>query len=86
VGPPWAALGAVTGRHDARAAIVAGEHPLPKVMTDLAALGADGVYELVTPFVPAPLVDVARQKGFESFSAAAAPGLVRTYFRRAKTA
>ena len=83
VRPPWAAERAVTRRHDARAAIEAGEHPLPKVMADLATLGDEEVYELVTPFVPAPLVDLAREKGFASFSVSEGDALVRTYFRRA---
>lgn len=81
--PPWAVDQAVTRRRDARAAIEAGEHPLPKVMADLATLGDADVYELVTPFVPAPLVDLAREKGFASFSVSEGDALVRTYFRRA---
>ena len=82
--PAWAVEGAVTRRLDARAAIEAGEHPMPKVMADLAALGEAEVYELVTPFVPAPLVDLAREKGFVSFSASEGEALVRTWFRRAE--
>jgi Domain of unknown function (DUF1858) len=79
--PAWA--GGIPARtHDARAAIEAGEHPLPRVMADLAALGDGEVYALVTPFVPAPLVDTARAKGFAAFSAAEAEGVVRTWFRR----
>jgi hypothetical protein len=80
--PPWAEQAAVAQSHDARAAIEAGEHPLPRVMADLAALGDAQVYELVTPFVPAPLIDLARGKGFASFSVVEAEGLVRTYFRK----
>ncbi len=80
--PAWAAPSAVVRRHDARAAIEAGEHPLPRVMTDLDALGAGEVYELVTAFVPAPLVDIARDRGYSSFSAIEDDGAVRTYFRR----
>jgi Domain of unknown function (DUF1858) len=80
--PPWAVERAVTRTHDARAAIEAGEHPLPKVMADLAALGEAQVYELLTPFVPAPLVDLAREKGFSSFSSVEEGGLVRTFFRK----
>ena len=81
--PSWAVEAAVTRRHDARAAIEAGEHPLPKVMADLATLGDAEVYELVTPFVPAPLVDLARQKGFSTHSVSEGSALVRTYFRKA---
>jgi uncharacterized protein DUF1858 len=80
--PPWAVEGAVTRTNDARAAIEAGEHPLPQVMADLAALGDAQVYQLVTPFVPAPLVDLARGKGFLSFSVVEDDGMVRTYFRK----
>ncbi len=80
--PEWAADPAVTRRHDARAAIDAGEHPMARVMADLAQLAGGEVYELVTPFVPAPLVDLARGKGFAAFSVAEREGLVRTYFRK----
>jgi hypothetical protein len=80
--PDWATEGSVAHRHDARAAIEAGEHPMPRVMADLAALADGEVYELVTPFVPAPLVDLARAKGFPGFSVREREGLVRTYFRK----
>ena len=81
--PAWADERSVTRTHDARAAIEAGEHPMPRVMADLAALSDGDVYALVTPFVPAPLVDLARGKGFLSFSATEGDALVRTFFRRA---
>ena len=70
-------------RNDARAAIAAGEHPMPQVLADLAALGDGQVYELVTPFVPAPLLDLARAKGFESWSLIETGELARTWFRKA---
>jgi hypothetical protein len=81
--PAWADERHVAAAHDARAAIEAGEHPMTRVMADLAALGEGQVYALVTPFVPAPLADLARGKGFDAFSAIEEEGLVRTYFRRA---
>jgi Domain of unknown function (DUF1858)/Uncharacterized conserved protein (DUF2249) len=81
--PPWIDGTAPTRTHDARAAIEAGEHPMPRVMADLASLAAGEVYLLLTPFAPAPLLDLARDKGFESYSAAEAEGLVRSWFRRA---
>lgn len=80
--PAWARDRQVTRRRDARAAIEAGDHPMPGVMADLGALADGEVYELVTPFVPAPLVDLARGKGFLSFSVVEGDALVRTYFRR----
>lgn len=80
--PAWATEGAATTTHDARATLAAGEHPLAQVMAELARLGAGDVYALVTPFVPAPLVDLARGKGFQAFSVTEGDDLVRTYFRR----
>jgi hypothetical protein len=79
--PSWAVAAAVSRTFDARAAIESGDHPLPAVMRSLAGLGVGQVYELVTPFVPAPLVDLARGKGFLAYSVEEAEGLVRTYFK-----
>ncbi len=80
--PAWADERDVARTHDARAAIEGGEHPMPRVMADLAALADGEVYALVTPFVPAPLVDLARGKGFLAFSVTEGDAVVRTYFRR----
>jgi hypothetical protein len=80
--PAWASDGAATQTLDARASIEAGEHPLPRVMSELAALADGGVYQLLTPFVPAPLVDLARNKGFAAYSVKEGDALVRTFFRK----
>lgn len=70
--------------YDARDEIEAGGHPLERVMRDLQALAPGDVYELVTPFVPAPLLDVARRKGFRAWTAPSVRhGEVRSYFTRA---
>jgi hypothetical protein len=82
--PAWAVEAAAARTRDARRAIEAGEHPMPAVMADLAALADGEVYQLVTPFVPAPLVDLARGKGFASHSVVESDTLVRTFFRRSR--
>lgn len=40
------------------------------------------VYELLTPFVPAPLVDLVQRQGFRAHSVMESPELCRTWFRR----
>jgi curved DNA-binding protein CbpA len=80
--PAWADPAAVTRTFDARETIESGGHPMPRVMSDLAELKCDEVYALITPFVPAPLIDLAAGKGFQAWSAAEGPGVVRTYFRK----
>jgi hypothetical protein len=81
--PAWAGPAAVTRSFDARALIEDGGHPLEQVMAGLAELQPGQVFELVTPFAPEPLKDVAARKGFPSYSATDGPSMVRTYFRRA---
>lgn len=81
--PGWASHAAATRSHDARQAIASGQHPMPEVMRALAELRAAEVYELVTPFVPAPLIDMAKAKGFDAHAVAEGLEHVRTYFRRA---
>jgi hypothetical protein len=81
--PDWATASAATRSHDARQAIAGGQHPMPAVMQDLAQLQAEEVYELITPFVPAPLIDLAGGKGFAAHAVVEGPEIVRTYFRRA---
>ena len=81
VRPAWADGSAVTSTHDAREEIESGVHPMARVLADLGRLGDGEVHALVTPFVPAPLLDLAREKTFESFSVREG-GLVRTFFRR----
>jgi len=39
--------------------------------------------ELITPFVPAPLVDLVRRQGIIAHSIMDGPMLCRTFFRRA---
>jgi hypothetical protein len=40
------------------------------------------VFELVAPFVPAPLVERAPALGVSAHSVVESPGIVRTYFAR----
>lgn len=79
--PAWVTEAARMITLDARPIIAAGGHPLTEVMQGLGTLGAEGVYEMLTPFVPAPLVEMARGRGFEACSIRDGD-VVRTFFRR----
>lgn len=80
--PAWAAETAVTKSLDAREIIQQGGHPLERVMTELGTLNPGEVYQLITPFVPAPMIDLVKQRGFESHTVSHGPDLCHTYFRR----
>ncbi len=80
--PAWAKPEAVVRTFDARELIQAGSHPMPQVMTDLNTLKVGEVYALITPFVPAPLIDLASQKGFVAWTVREGADTVRTFFTR----
>lgn len=63
--PEWLLPDRIQYRVDIRPILAAGEKPVGKVLVDLAKLPAGRIYELTAPFVPAPLIDIARERGFE---------------------
>ena len=78
--PDWFAQTKIAALLDAAPILEAGEHPLGRVMSDLEKLKAGEIYELITPFVPAPLLDAVNKKGFEVWSQKQSDGSVRWYF------
>lgn len=80
--PGWADRMAVVSRDDARADIEAGEHPLPRVMAAVGALQAGQAHVLVTPFVPAPLLDKARGLGLLVWTEQVGPREFRSLIAR----
>ena len=82
VAPAWAAETAEVKSLDARELIQQGGHPLERVMTELGTLSPGEVYQLITPFVPTPMIDLVKQRGFESHTVSHGPDLCHTYFRR----
>jgi hypothetical protein len=79
--PSWAALSAATRTLDARPIIAAGEHPAGQVMALLASLREGEVLQLLTPFIPEPLIARVRAAGFLSHTVVEEAGLARTFFR-----
>jgi len=73
----WVDRVAVVSRHDARAEIEAGAHPLPQVMAAVAALEPGQAHILVTPFVPAPLLDKVRAQGLQVWTEPDGPNTFR---------
>jgi hypothetical protein len=81
--PSWTHDARIALRYDARADLEAGVHPAQRVLQELQQLGPGDAYELVTPFVPSPLIDLARGKGFEAWSVKEGADCTRTLFHRA---
>jgi len=62
--PIWVDEADVVSKLDLRPAIEAGEHPLPLVMDVVRKLQPGQALLLVTPFVPAPMIDRIGSDGF----------------------
>lgn len=78
--PGWFEPAKIVKSFDARALIDAGENPLPQVTPFIQALKKGEILELITPFVPAPMIDLMQQKGYQIFKQKFDSGVVKTYF------
>ncbi len=67
---------------DATEVINRGESPLSALMGEARKLSGDEILKLKAPFVPAPLLDMLKEQGFEVFSLQKEDG-VTSYVRRA---
>lgn len=59
--------------------IESGSHPLGKVISDIQKLGDDECYLLITPFLPAPLIQKVEEKGFKVSAEKDTDGLFKNY-------
>jgi len=80
--PAWWDKARIVNHLDARPMISAGEQPINRVMNELKKLAENEIYELITPFTPAPLIDMAKKQGFRTWSQQEQKDLVRTFFIR----
>lgn len=66
--PDWFDATRIAQRFDASSIINAGGSPMTEILSLSQKLQPDEILELKTPFVPAPIIDMLRDKGFKSFS------------------
>lgn len=79
--PVWAEADHVCNSLDVRPLLEEGQHPLSQVLAALGDLKDGQVLELMAPFAPIPLIDVATTKGFEVWWVEEEPELVKVYMR-----
>lgn len=66
--PVWFEVAKIAVSFDAREIIAGGGHPLSEVIAGANKLQKGQIYELITPFLPAPLIDKVNAMGFSSWS------------------
>ena len=62
--PTWVKNITIVKSLDGRPLLDAGEFPLTRVLDDLKSLEKGESYELIAPFLPAPLIDKVMKKGY----------------------
>jgi len=78
--PDWLKNGEVVKELDARPLLARGHHPKAEVLGELSALQIGQIFLLVTPFVPAPLVEMGRAQGLSTWTRQGEAGRFETYF------
>ena len=80
--PDWVVDAHVAASLDARPLLEGGENPMARVLAGLDRLKAGEVFLLVTSFEPAPLIDLAARRGFQSWTRRDGEDHFSTWFRR----
>lgn len=80
--PEWFKTENIVQTLDARTLIASGGHPVSQVLGDLHDFAPGKIYELITPFLPAPLIDKVKDQGFRCWSKKENDNLFRSYFCR----
>lgn len=63
--PEWFDKEKICDRFDATNMINSGNSPMAEVLQRANKLNSNGLFELTTPFVPAPIIDMLRKNGFK---------------------
>jgi len=67
---------------DARPLLARGGHPLDQVIREAEALNPGEIFEIITPFPPAPMIEKMQELGYKCKSERSDDGLFHTYFER----
>jgi hypothetical protein len=77
--PDWFDNDRITARFDASPIINSGGSPMNEILQKTKLLNSGEIFELQTPFIPAPIIDMLKAKGFKVFSIQN-EGHVKNYF------
>lgn len=83
--PDWFTADQVKKTLDARTILATGGHPLSAVLKGLPELNPGEIFELVTPFLPEPLVERLRQDGYPAWTRCDEAGLFHNYFHNQRS-
>lgn len=65
--PAWFSPGFIVEHFDAVNLINSGQSPMNEILSLSAKLETGAILEILTPFVPVPIIDMLRNKGFQTY-------------------
>ena len=80
--PVWLIEEKIKIKLDARPILASGEHPLEQVLRDIGNLSSGDIYMIITPFIPAPMIEKISAMGFDNFVKQESFSEVHTYFHK----
>ncbi len=80
--PEWFNESKIVNSIDARPLLARGEHPMQMIMMETMKLKSGEILEMITPFKPAPLLDMVSQQGLDVFSLMVNENLFKNYFKK----
>ncbi len=82
--PNWFDSIKIVKTFDATSIINSGGHPLSEVMNELRTISDGDIFELITPFIPAPLIDKIQDMGYQAWTKYVKENEFRNYFIKLK--
>ena len=80
--PDWLNTENIKIEYDARIDLENGNHPVGRVTKEILTLEGNEIYLLITPFLPGPLIDIVKEKGFETYSKTLSVNEVHTFIKK----
>ena len=78
--PSWFNREKIIQSYDAREDINAGNHPMQFIFGEIGKAQKGEIFELITPFVPAPIIDKLGEKGYAAWTEMVDENTYKTYF------
>ena len=80
--PVWFSESKIVASLDIRPMLESGEQPIQRVLRECKKLKLDEIFEAISPFLPAPLIEQAEKLGYLVWSEEESPNVYKTYFIR----
>ncbi len=82
VEPDWFNKEALGECFDASSIIDSGDHPMPEILSRLELSDENKIFQLITPFIPAPIIDLISAKGYSHYCRKINEKEYHTFFKR----